>query len=651
MSDKKNTQTKPFEGWKNIKSKCDQSDIYSPAQLDSLLAELKIFVAELEKQNLESDILDEARFCIEQLNKGETVTPAKWSLRRKIQRLAEAERLFDFKFILTALFKDNLSGDEKEQVADALANIIFERDSEEYLSSVIANLELSSSHLEFHKKRITEKLREIADEAYYSGEFLQAQKAYRAILSFYPTDAEVADRIEYAIEHQSVKSRLKNKIPPDALEEYYRYRSAIAANDLQSARRFLEQAIQRAAAHEVDFIEARNTLKELLDGIKSEEKNEINQRLQDKINQIKDFIEFEDLENAETAFQELVEQARIHGLDTHIEVRDLSIYISQATTLADLQHQAFEAIKNKNWGKLKNLLNRQLYLVTDDEKVQEIKDTLNGLHDLLRARNKISSLRRSLFVSPVKKQEVKGILDKTYPLPDLLGLWKEIDSEFTISLNKQNSFYCLAFGGLVGLLIVSGAFMFGLKAIFLDQRATQQLVCPNEFEDVAVRLDYPYYLVEDDYNPIDIHISNNGNEEVDGYFQVVVGDQEKIQWMKSNRINFKHLEEGGSIRDSIHVKGQRSVPTMSLLPPENVFFALNAVGSQGKERCFLENGEEFNGVMVFPPVGHISKLYNGLRILFGASGVIGIVFYAVLQGVVEKTMNAFKKTKANPSTE
>lgn len=98
-----------------------------------------------------------------------------------------------------------------------------------------------------------------ADDAYYAAEFDKSINLYRKVLQEDPGNKRAQQQLEKA-ELNRIAQRPDRKLPREAMQNYRRARSFIAARDINSAIGMLNAAIEEAQANGLHFQEAEELL-------------------------------------------------------------------------------------------------------------------------------------------------------------------------------------------------------------------------------------------------------------------------------------------------------------------------------------------------------------------------------------------------------
>jgi tetratricopeptide (TPR) repeat protein len=113
-------------------------------------------------------------------------------------------------------------------------------------------------------------LRQKAHAAYYDGDYEQAVRLFEAYLEQHPTDTEARARMERAKTillsreaSEATQQTGTGNVPRQALQLYRRSRSYLAARDIRSAKKLIEEAIALAEQSNATFTEAEELLENL----------------------------------------------------------------------------------------------------------------------------------------------------------------------------------------------------------------------------------------------------------------------------------------------------------------------------------------------------------------------------------------------------
>ncbi len=122
-----------------------------------------------------------------------------------------------------------------------------------------------------------------ADDAYYSAEFEKSITLYRRVLQQEPENRRAQQQLEKAELNRIAAQRPDRKLPREAMQNYRRARSFIAARDISSAIGMLNAAIEEAQANGLRFQEAEELLGSQLSlQIAAEYKEQANKLVQDE---------------------------------------------------------------------------------------------------------------------------------------------------------------------------------------------------------------------------------------------------------------------------------------------------------------------------------------------------------------------------------
>jgi tetratricopeptide (TPR) repeat protein len=113
------------------------------------------------------------------------------------------------------------------------------------------------------------KLIENADNAYYATQYDKAIQLYQQVLGLDPKNKHARNQVQKAEFNRPLKSKLED-LPTEALQLYKRCRSFIAIGDLAGARKLLRQAVESAQKAGVDFLDAKDLLRNIQSAFRAE---------------------------------------------------------------------------------------------------------------------------------------------------------------------------------------------------------------------------------------------------------------------------------------------------------------------------------------------------------------------------------------------
>jgi len=96
-----------------------------------------------------------------------------------------------------------------------------------------------------------------ADDAYYASEYNKALDLYQQILKLEPSNLYARGQLQKAQSEISTQTS-NEELPRDAVQYFRRARSYIATEDYKTALILLEAAIESAAAHNMNYVDAIN---------------------------------------------------------------------------------------------------------------------------------------------------------------------------------------------------------------------------------------------------------------------------------------------------------------------------------------------------------------------------------------------------------
>ncbi len=114
-----------------------------------------------------------------------------------------------------------------------------------------------------------QELIENADNAYYATKYDKAIQLYKRVLESDPKNKHARKQLQKAEFNRPLKSKLED-LPTDALQLYKRSRSFISIGDLAGARKLLKQSIESAEKAGVDFLDAKDLLRNIQSAFKAE---------------------------------------------------------------------------------------------------------------------------------------------------------------------------------------------------------------------------------------------------------------------------------------------------------------------------------------------------------------------------------------------
>lgn len=329
----------------------------------------------------------------------------------------------------------------------------------------------------------------VADDAYYATEYDKAIQLYLKVLENEPKNRYAQTQLAKAERNLSLKAS-PPQLPTEAIQLYKRSRSFIAAGDLPQAEKLLTRAVTLAKEAGVEFPQAEELLKNLLNASKAEE----------------------------------------------------------------LKKEAFKEIDTQQWANALDHLDSAIDRDPTDETTQILKTHLQSLlraQGLITKLNAEISQDRKQDLKT--KSAIQKIIDQTNEVTVLSKLWQEVVrslGEYNNKVKSRESFSrYIAWGVISAISVIAMSLWF----LYSFPRSYPLLDCLNT-NGIVTTLNYPNYIANGDSEKIEITIKNGSNTKIDGSVLVDFHGTAKIQLKdtESNEIEFEDMNPSEQISSTIY---------------------------------------------------------------------------------------------------